>query len=571
MRNLTLGILLCSILIGIAGATLTVSNPTIAIGATQTLTAQAGGGVPPYTFNFLVYSPSNVLEFSNTVLANPNPQPDVLVQYSNGLLVGYNATQNTNISRGMALIEADSNAVNGTTLYLTDVLPKSYNISANTVYLSGSSFAGHNISMYGAGKRDTMIIGGALSTVVLGTNSVLGDLDIYEESSYPAMPLSIDLPPVPVTNVIIRNIKINGTKNTVAFNIYLDSAHALTANVYNATLLSNMENILDQTPTGSNVLIFDSNMIEYSYTAAGNSGQNAYGIHEATDGTLIVVNSSFNAQNGTAGGITTGLLDNFGTDNNVYIYNSVFFAASTNAMSLVYGIYSGGTVYINPSTIYNSKFGTISNTLGAYGTYTYNPSPLPPPGGPYGTNSTAFSYTQSAPTGTWNAILIVKDSTGNIIVTDPTYNVIPGGTIFSIEQGHTAVINNPGASGGNAPYSYQWLYSPPPCNAYAPIATQNPPDLNATKTTYYFNTNNLTALGISCFVLQVTDASSAVANSPPVGVDVLQGTPTVIISDDPLSALPFGIGIGLTVGIVFGMRKNKGDKLGRRTKPNPKK
>ena len=172
MRNLTLGILLCSILIGMAGATLTVSHPIIAIGSTQTLTAQASGGVPPYTFNFLVYNPANVLSF-NSLQTVDKQQPDVIVQYSNGLLVGYNASTNTDNARGIALMEAAGNAVSGSSIYLK---AETYNLEANYINMSSGGF-----SLYGAGAYATKIYSTktAVAIVVAGSNTVISSLGIY--------------------------------------------------------------------------------------------------------------------------------------------------------------------------------------------------------------------------------------------------------------------------------------------------------------------------------------------------------------------------------------------------------
>ena len=44
-------------------------------------------------------------------------------------------------------------------------------------------------------------------------------------------------------------------------------------------------------------------------------------------------------------------------------------------------------------------------------------------------------------------------------------------------------------------YSYQWFSECPTCSSYNAIASGGTPDTNSTRTTYYFNTNNLTQTG----------------------------------------------------------------------------
>jgi len=99
---------------------------------------------------------------------------------------------------------------------------------------------------------------------------------------------------------------------------------------------------------------------------------------------------------------------------------------------------------------------------------------------------------------------------------------------LTVPQGITVIIKSNGASSGLQPYSYQWFNECPSCSGFNSIAL-------ATNTSYYFNTNTLTQIGIWQFQLQATDGSSTIANSIPVNVIVLSALTSSSTSTSTIS------------------------------------
>ena len=86
-------------------------------------------------------------------------------------------------------------------------------------------------------------------------------------------------------------------------------------------------------------------------------------------------------------------------------------------------------------------------------------------------------------------------------------------SLGTITQGQTSVLSSSSVSTGTAPYSYQWLSRAPGAGSYSPIS-------GATSSSYSFATSISTATGSWSFLLQVTDAASAVVNSSAVSIMV---------------------------------------------------
>jgi hypothetical protein len=119
-------------------------------------------------------------------------------------------------------------------------------------------------------------------------------------------------------------------------------------------------------------------------------------------------------------------------------------------------------------------------------------------------------------TGTVNVIsadsnIIVGTNGQNVILTNNA--PFMGGNTLVIIQGYTAEISTAGASGGSAPYSYQWFSECPGCGSFSSIT-------GATNTVYFFNTNALTAKGTWQFLVQVTDNTPLTQNSVTTNVIV---------------------------------------------------
>ena len=155
-----------------ASAGWTASNSVMDVGQYQTLTASAGGGISPISYNVIVYGPIGERVYGYS-------QPDVLVMHSNGVLVGYNATVNTDQARGQALLGALANLSTGDSIYLEG---ETYNISTapSGILLGGPSDAVTNVNLYGAGKYATKIVGNQNLNFDPGISSTVSDLSVYD-------------------------------------------------------------------------------------------------------------------------------------------------------------------------------------------------------------------------------------------------------------------------------------------------------------------------------------------------------------------------------------------------------
>ena len=89
----------------------------------------------------------------------------------------------------------------------------------------------------------------------------------------------------------------------------------------------------------------------------------------------------------------------------------------------------------------------------------------------------------------------------------------------TILQGQTSVLTLAPLTTGTTPYTYQWFAEAPNATAYTTID-------NATLPSYNFTTTTSTAAGNWTFMLQVTDATGAIANSTATQVIVNAPTPS---------------------------------------------
>ena len=90
----------------------------------------------------------------------------------------------------------------------------------------------------------------------------------------------------------------------------------------------------------------------------------------------------------------------------------------------------------------------------------------------------------------------------------------------TILQGQTSVLTLAPLTTGTTPYTYQWFAEAPNATAYTTID-------NATLPSYNFTTTTSTAAGNWTFMLQVTDATGAIANSTATQVIVNAPTPSL--------------------------------------------
>lgn len=482
------GILLLSCLLaGMASAGLTIGVPTIVTGNMQTLTAQTSGGVGPYTFNFLVYNPSNILTYNDLVTLSV-PQPDAILQYSNGLVIGYYATSNTNTGRGNALMQAVGNESCGANIYLPDVLPKTYFVDQAYIPnqfidlgLMYSCTQGNSISIYGAGKLKTELITNTIvssfadgDALLTGNGTTVADLTINSiNSSQGGSGLGI-VYDYGASNIIIRNVEIYAPD--VGINVgCFGSCNNI--NIYNDTIFGDHEGIRVDQNNGI-VNIYDSNImvngkfgypsqqadvfgirIGYQYwSQIPGAGANTNFTQTNIVNTIVIATNGTQFNNGTS---------TFGYSNTVVdtqIYGGNFFASGTANSALYQGVKGTGaaTLAANGLTTYNTHHGTISSLPGGYGSYSYDQTPLIPPSLVF-PNSTIFTYTQNAPAGSWNAVVIAKDSAANTATSYQTYNVVNTLTFNAMAIAHSAIglggtqVITSYVYNGASPYSYNLL------------------------------------------------------------------------------------------------------------------
>ena len=292
-----------------------------------------------------------------------NNQPDVIVQYSNGLLVGYNASTNTDNARGIALMEAAGNAVSGSSIYLK---AETYNLEANYINMSSGGF-----SLYGAGAYATKIYSTktAVAIVVAGSNTVISSLGIYAinkgQFQYPYGIRSTSAPLA--VNIIAENLYLFGESDAVYFR---SSANI---NFYNLTTNSLADSVsIEGSGTAGSFNIIASHLFSFANSTI-DSGNGARDVDDIGDATINVVNTTMYAANGL--NTNTGVSAEGGTVN---IYGGRITTVGTAAVNLVN---DGGAINVNSTVAWTTNSGTIGS-LGntPFGAYAYNLSPLTPPG-----------------------------------------------------------------------------------------------------------------------------------------------------------------------------------------------
>ena len=343
-------------------------------------------------------------------------QPDVLVQHSNGGLVGYNATTNTNVARGMALLEAVSNAVSGDSIYLK---AETYDIGANTIDLSIGDTG--TVNLHGAGKTKTIIetTSGTATTLTIGkVNSEITDLTLDRGMNsgyligYPNFGSG-------ASNVILQNLNLNGYGDC----IYLGAVDGGT--FYNITANSEYDTLVVAIYGSGTFNIFDGNFIanavvgsinsEFSspYGVAFNpSGSFAYVINYASSN-IVIVNT---ATNSVVGSINSGFSSPIG----VAFNPSGSFAYVTN-------VGSSNVVIVNTAT--NSVVGSINSGFSSPRGVAFNPSG-------------SFAYVTNV--GSSN-VVIVNTATNSVVGSINSGFPTPYGVAFN-PSGSFAYVTNDGSS-----------------------------------------------------------------------------------------------------------------------------
>ena len=159
-----------------------------------------------------------------------------------------------------------------------------------------------------------------------------------------------------------------------------------------------------------------------------------------------------------------------------------------------------------------------------------------------GANVTSYNFvtSTSTTTGSWNFMLQVTDSAGNVVnsmaasVAVETALVAPNTTAYSgiqfytVNQGQELIVTTSVVTTGTAPYSYQWFEATPDVPTFSSIIGATAPD-------YYFSTSTNTATGSWSFMVQITDATDQTVNSTvaQVTVNLISSTPTPTPSPSP--------------------------------------
>ena len=362
-------------------------------------------------------------------------QPDVLVQYSNGLVVGYNATTATPQARGLLLKSVAANAVTGESIYLTS---ETYNMIANGIQLP------INGNLYGAGKFQTVITSNypysaTQGIVNTGTNSIVADLGIIEQGWH----LGSSFPTgngygVPITggpggingNVVIRNIYTNAQGDGIDNGYYVFG----NLSIYNVTILSNFDGMnFEGAGIGkTSISVFDSNIMVANAALVAQPGVGRgisfYGFQTGTNEIETVVNTIISVG---GGGTEDAGISMFYEPGNYVMTTNVFGGKITTFNSpvandlYIFPVTSNAIYYVNSTLSYNSlrTTGTVNTVaLGStpYGAYPYQRSPMTVPGGPWSSMAT------------YNAVglalgshsVIGCDQTANSCASPQTLNVV---------------------------------------------------------------------------------------------------------------------------------------------------
>jgi len=430
---------------------------SVDVGQPVTFTATESTGLAPYTYNILIYNPSNVLTFSAYYVY------DVVVQHSNGLLTGYKALANTNLSRGQALLNALSsqNLSSGDKIYLA---AETYDVESQLDLSGGGLLSG--VQLLGSGKYKTTILSASAGPEVVwaGTNSVTSDLTLksYTGPSGTMLLWGAYGSAYPITNAIIRNVYMSGPSDGIYEADSFSSPQVFTGNAFNITTNSGWDSVqIDAFNGGDSFGIFDSNFISTAFPAQ-NSGYAARGI--VISDTMTIVNTLVTASNGIQANVGIKVIG--GT---VTVYGGSVTTSGANALDLNNS--SPFPLYINATLSYNSlkTSGTINTIkLGStpYGAYSYPKGPQIPQNVAnilVQVPSNTISFQQTLPTGTWSLNAIVTDSFGLTAFNTITYTVNPALTdtwsasVDPVTTGSAQTLTASTGSTGSSPWVYNIL------------------------------------------------------------------------------------------------------------------
>lgn len=205
---------------------------------------------------------------------------------------------------------------------------------------------------------------------------------------------------------------------------------------------------------------------------------------------------------------------------NVMVTDSL--GSSANSTAATVTVAASPTVNISPTGPVTKDVGQIqtfsATTTGGTGSLTYQ---WFLDGVSAGSNNASYSYTAST-AGAHSVTCKVTDS-ASTPVTSPASNAISvtvnaalvPATVTAnptiVSQGQTSSLTSSPASGGTAPYVYQWFESAPG-GSYASVGSG--------ASSFSFVTSNATATGFWRFILQVTDSAGASANSSVLSISV---------------------------------------------------
>ena len=338
------------------------------------------GAVFAFGIIFLIIGGAYVIfTIDNSIIGTPyniisNVSPDVILQYSNGLILGFNSVSNNNVSRGSALVTALSYLQSNSEIYLR---AETYNISTNEINLT----AYNSISIYGAGKEKTNIIETNNSTasyysyvLVPCNNCTLADLSInftgeIPPSGYGGAALYVPKP-YNAINFTIRNVNVYS--NLIGG---LISGTKFKINIYNLSMLA-YEDGIDVEPGStyfnSIINIFDSNIITPGRVYY--SGQDSLFIYASVGASNIIYSNIINT-NMIAHSNQPTLYA--GPKSSVVLYGGNFTNTGNDGGILQQ---SSGVLFLNKTVKYSSISGTYNTFNGAYGTYNYQKYPETAPG-----------------------------------------------------------------------------------------------------------------------------------------------------------------------------------------------
>lgn len=446
------------LLISLAGTSIalntplwTVSNNPVNINVNDIFTATISGGTQPYTINAFFYNPSNQLVTSISVSEPYTSNADVVMVSPANIMSIYNAQSNTDVSRGQALLNAVSNSVNGSSIYLNS---KTYDLGNNNVQEKTGT------KLYGTGKYITIIKSNAVATnqypstgsiiVASARNSITSDLSIVGTATNSLTPQigwgSVLSPSSFVSNSTLRNVFIYAS----GAGIYVGTGSgnpSSTSNSYiqNDTITTNGIAIRDWSfplYVEDSTLISVENALAYNgfqtgptpswfygpqtpYPGGYESSENGNNYASYLINTIITTSRLDNlSPNATAGytPYTAGLFQE-GASAVFYLYGTNVITPANNGMSLN----CGNGYFINATSNYNvlqinGGSACVNALAGTFGSYPYTHSPVTVDFNQY---SFAQNFSIAANiVGKWTANVIASNIVGSQSTNSLTFNVI---------------------------------------------------------------------------------------------------------------------------------------------------